>query len=74
MEKLDRLVADHVEHRLLRCTSQAGRLPCLCLSITYDIVAKTHGGTIVVDRAVNEFTEFVVTQQRGMFANVGSTG
>ncbi len=41
------------------------------LSITYDIVIKAHGGTILVDSVVDEFTEFVVTLPREAFATEG---
>ena len=41
----------------------------LGLSITYDIVTKAHGGTIAVDSVVGEYTEFLVTLPRRMFAS-----
>jgi len=50
-------------------TKPTGQGTGLGLSITYDIVTKQHGGTITVDSEVNEFTEFVVTLPRQMFAN-----
>ena len=53
-------------------TKPTGEGTGLGLSITYDIVTKAHGGTIAVDSEVDEFTEFVVTLPRGMFANEGS--
>ncbi len=49
-------------------TKPTGEGTGLGLSITYDIVTKQHGGTITVDSEVNEFTEFVVTLPRQMFA------
>jgi signal transduction histidine kinase len=53
-------------------TKPSGQGTGLGLSITYDIVTKAHGGTIAVDSEVDEFTEFVVTLPRGMFASEGS--
>ena len=53
-------------------TKPTGEGTGLGLSITYDIVTKQHGGTITVDSEVDEFTEFVVTLPRQMFANDGS--
>ena len=50
-------------------TKPTGEGTGLGLSITYDIVTKAHGGTISVDSEVDQFTEFVVTLPRGMFAN-----
>jgi two-component system, NtrC family, sensor kinase len=52
-------------------TKPTGEGTGLGLSITYDIVTKQHGGTITVDSEVNEFTEFVVTLPRRMFATEG---
>ena len=52
-------------------TKPTGEGTGLGLSITYDIVTKQHGGTITVDSEVDEFTEFVVTLPRQMFANGG---
>jgi two-component system NtrC family sensor kinase len=52
-------------------TKPTGEGTGLGLSITYDIVTKQHGGTITVDSEVNEFTEFVITLPRKMFANEG---
>ena len=49
-------------------TKPTGEGTGLGLSITYDIVTKAHGGTITVDSEVDEFTEFVVTLPRRMFA------
>jgi two-component system NtrC family sensor kinase len=51
-------------------TKPTGEGTDLGLSITYDIVTKQHGGTITVDSEVDEFTEFVVTMPRRMFAMV----
>ena len=50
-------------------TKPTGEGTGLGLSITYDIVTKQHGGTITVESEVDEFTEFVVTLPRQMFAN-----
>ena len=55
-------------------TKPTGEGTGLGLSITYDIVTKAHGGTISVDSEVDEFTEFVVTLPRRMFASGGSPG
>ena len=55
-------------------TKPTGEGTGLGLSITYDIVTKAHGGTISVDSAIDEFTEFVVTLPRRMFASGGSPG
>jgi two-component system, NtrC family, sensor kinase len=52
-------------------TKPTGEGTGLGLSITYDIVTKQHGGTITVYSEVNEFTEFVVTLPRRMFATEG---
>jgi signal transduction histidine kinase len=52
-------------------TKPTGEGTGLGLSITYDIVTKQHGGTITVDSEVNEFTEFLVTLPRQMFATEG---
>jgi signal transduction histidine kinase len=52
-------------------TKPTGEGTGLGLSITYDIITKAHGGAITVDSEVDEFTEFVVTLPRGMFANDG---
>ena len=53
-------------------TKPTGEGTGLGLSITYDIVTKQHGGTITVESEVDEFTEFVITLPRQMFANGGS--
>ena len=53
-------------------TKPSGEGTGLGLSITYDIVTKAHGGTISVDSVVDEFTEFVVTLPREIFASAGS--
>jgi GAF domain-containing protein/nitrogen-specific signal transduction histidine kinase len=52
-------------------TKPTGEGTGLGLSITYDIVTKAHGGTISMDSVVDEFTEFVVTLPREVFANAG---
>jgi two-component system NtrC family sensor kinase len=52
-------------------TKPTGEGTGLGLSITYDIVTKQHGGTITVGSEENEFTEFVVTLPRRMFATEG---
>ena len=52
-------------------TKPTGEGTGLGLSITYDIVTKQHGGSITVDSEENEFTEFVVTLPRRMFATEG---
>jgi two-component system, NtrC family, sensor kinase len=46
-------------------TKPAGEGTGLGLSLSFDIVAKQHGGTITIDTAPNEFTEFVITLPRG---------
>jgi signal transduction histidine kinase len=55
-------------------TKPTGEGTGLGLSITYDIVTKQHGGTITVDSDVNEFTEFIVTLPRRMFATEEDRG
>ncbi len=55
-------------------TKPTGEGTGLGLSITYDIVTKQHGGTITVDSEVDDFTEFVVTLPRQMFASGGDRG
>jgi two-component system NtrC family sensor kinase len=52
-------------------TKPTGEGTGLGLSITYDIVTKQHGGTITVCSEVGEFTEFIVTLPRRMFATEG---
>jgi signal transduction histidine kinase len=52
-------------------TKPTGEGTGLGLSITYDIITKQHGGTIAVESEVDEFTEFVVTLPRQMFATAG---
>jgi signal transduction histidine kinase len=52
-------------------TKPTGEGTGLGLSITYDIVTKQHGGTITVESEVDEFSEFVITLPRQMFANDG---
>ena len=49
-------------------TKPTGEGTGLGLSITYDIVTKAHDGTITVNSEVDEFTEFVVTLPRRVFA------
>jgi signal transduction histidine kinase len=46
-------------------TKPTGEGTGLGLSISYDIVTQQHGGTIEVDSALGEFTEFVVRLPRG---------
>lgn len=78
-------VADLYSLRLVRCVRFAphgqaslgrgkgsGQGTGLGLLITYDIVTRARGGMIAVDREVDNFTEFVVTMPRGMFANEAS--
>jgi signal transduction histidine kinase len=52
-------------------TKPTGEGTGLGLSISYDIVTKQHGGTITVDSKVGNYTDFVVTLPRRMFANDG---
>ena len=46
-------------------TKPTGEGTGLGLSISYDIVTHQHGGTIIVDSRVGEFTEFTVRLPRG---------
>jgi signal transduction histidine kinase len=46
-------------------TKPTGEGTGLGLSISYDIVTQQHGGTIEVDSALGEFTEFIVRLPRG---------
>jgi two-component system, NtrC family, sensor kinase len=52
-------------------TKPTGEGTGLGLSISYDIVTQQHGGTIAVDSEIGNYTEFVVTLPRRMFANNG---
>jgi len=45
-------------------TKPTGEGTGLGLSISYDIVTQQHGGTIIVDSEVGEFTEFTVRLPR----------
>jgi len=45
-------------------TKPTGEGTGLGLSISYDIVTQQHGGTITVDSAVGEFTEFTIRLHR----------
>ena len=45
-------------------TKPTGEGTGLGLSISYDIVTQQHGGTIEVDSALGEFTEFTVRLPR----------
>ena len=45
-------------------TKPTGEGTGLGLSISYDIVTQQHGGTIAVESAVGEFTEFIVRLPR----------
>jgi signal transduction histidine kinase len=64
-------VPDDIRDKLFQpffTTKPTGEGTGLGLSITYDIVTKAHGGSISVDSAVGEFTEFVVMLPRKVFA------
>jgi len=52
----------------------AAQLPLLGLSISYEIVAQQHGGTITVDSEVGDFTEFTVRLPRRRHALAGRMG
>jgi signal transduction histidine kinase len=54
-------------------TKPTGEGTGLGLSISYDIVAQQHGGTIAVDSAPGEFTEFTVRLPRGARPKPGAT-
>jgi signal transduction histidine kinase/putative methionine-R-sulfoxide reductase with GAF domain len=53
-------------------TKPTGEGTGLGLSISYDIVTQQHGGTIAVDSAVGEFSEFTIRLPRRGGANGGS--
>ena len=74
MHRKSRLLPIDIREKLFQpffTTKPTGEGTGLGLSITYDIVTKAHGGTISVDSVVDEFTEFVVTLPREVFANAG---
>jgi two-component system, NtrC family, sensor kinase len=54
-------------------TKPTGEGTGLGLSISYDIVTQGHGGTIVVDSRVGEFTEFMIRLPRAGTADKVST-
>jgi PAS domain S-box-containing protein len=54
-------------------TKPTGEGTGLGLSISYDIVTQQHGGTIAVDTAPGEFTEFTVRLPRGARPKPGAT-
>src|SRR5260370_33960994 len=49
-------------------TKPTGEGTGLGLSISYDIVVQQHGGTIIVDSRLGEFTEFTVRLPRSLQA------
>jgi signal transduction histidine kinase len=68
-------IPDDIRDKLFQpffTTKPTGEGTGLGLSITHDIVTKAHGGTISLDSEADEFTEFVVTLPRRMFASSGS--
>jgi signal transduction histidine kinase len=54
-------------------TKPTGEGTGLGLSISYDIVTQQHGGTIIVDSRVGEFTEFTVRLPRSYRATTAGT-
>ena len=69
-------IPDEIRDKLFEpffTTKPTGEGTGLGLSITYDIVTKTHGGTIGVTSEADKFTEFVVTLPRNMAGNVGGS-
>jgi signal transduction histidine kinase len=55
-------------------TKPAGEGTGLGLSMSHDIIVKQHGGTIDVETAPGEFTEFIVTLPRAGLAASGNGG
>ena len=53
-------------------TKPTGEGTGLGLSISYDIVTQQHGGTIAVDSAEDEFTEFTIRLPRQTTASGAS--
>ena len=67
-------IPDDIRDKLFQpffTTKPTGEGTGLGLSITYDIVTQQHGGSIIVDSKVGEYSEFQIILPRGMAANKG---
>jgi signal transduction histidine kinase len=70
-------IPDHVKEKIFNpffTTKPAGEGTGLGLSMSHDIIVKQHGGTIDVDTAPGQFTEFIITLPRTAAAQSISGG